>query len=161
MQTGFYFDQTRCTGCFACAVACKDWHDIPAGPARWMRIEYREEGKFPKIFVSHTAMSCYHCDNPVCTFVCPNEAITKREEDGVVVVDREKCREEHACGIFSEANMGPDFLYGETEAPCQLTCPAHLNIPAYIALIAKGKFNIPAKRSVAVKMLMNPSPLWH
>jgi len=140
MQTGFYFDQTRCTGCFACAVACKDWHDIPAGPARWMRIEYREEGKFPKIFVSHTAMSCYHCDNPVCTFVCPNEAITKREEDGVVVVDREKCREEHACGIFSEASMGPDFLYGETEAPCQLTCPAHLNIPAYIALIAKGKF---------------------
>ena len=32
MQIGFYFDQTRCTGCSACRVACKDWNDIPAGP---------------------------------------------------------------------------------------------------------------------------------
>jgi anaerobic dimethyl sulfoxide reductase subunit B (iron-sulfur subunit) len=32
MQVGFYFDQTRCIGCNACRVACKDWHDIAAGP---------------------------------------------------------------------------------------------------------------------------------
>ena len=38
MQLAFYFDQTRCTGCYACVVACKDWHDIPAGPASWMRV---------------------------------------------------------------------------------------------------------------------------
>ena len=24
-QVGFYFDQTRCIGCYTCAVACKDW----------------------------------------------------------------------------------------------------------------------------------------
>jgi anaerobic dimethyl sulfoxide reductase subunit B (iron-sulfur subunit) len=39
MQLAFYFDQTRCTGCYTCAVACKDWHDVPAGPASWMRVE--------------------------------------------------------------------------------------------------------------------------
>ena len=140
MQLGFYFDQTRCTGCFACAVGCKDWHDIPAGPASWMKIRYSEEGRFPELFVSHVASPCYHCAEPVCSFVCPNEAITKREEDGIVVVDREKCREEYACGIISEAAMGPDFLYGAAEAPCQLACPAHLHIPGYVALIAKGKY---------------------
>lgn len=140
MQTGFYFDQTRCTGCFACAIACKDWHDIPAGPAKWMRIVYHEEGKFPQLFVSHVASPCYHCAEPVCAFVCPSEAITKRDEDGIVVVDREKCRGEHACGIINEAAMGTDFLYGEAEAPCQMACPAHLHIPAYVALIAKGKY---------------------
>ena len=139
MQTGFYFDQARCTGCFTCSVACKDWHDTPAGPANWMRILYREEGKFPKIFVSHVASPCYHCAEPVCVFVCPNEAITKREEDGIVVVDRDKCRDEHPCGIISELQMGPDFLYGESEAPCQVSCPVHIHIPGYIALIAKGK----------------------
>ena len=139
MQTGFYFDQARCTGCFTCAVACKDWHDTPAGPANWMRILYREDGRFPKIFVSHVASPCYHCTEPVCAFVCPNEAITKREEDGIVVIDRDKCREEKTCGIISESEMGPDYLYGEGEAPCQVACPAHLYIPAYIALIAKGK----------------------
>jgi len=105
-----------------------------------MRILYNEEGKFPRLFVSHLATPCYHCVEPVCSFVCPNEAVTKREEDGIVVVDPEKCREEHTCGIISEADMGPDFLYGEADAPCQVTCPAHLHIPGYLALIAKGKF---------------------
>jgi Fe-S-cluster-containing dehydrogenase component len=33
VQLGFYFDQTRCTGCNTCADACKDFNDIPAGPA--------------------------------------------------------------------------------------------------------------------------------
>lgn len=139
MQTGFYFDQARCTGCFTCSVACKDWHDTPAGPANWMRILYQEEGKFPKIFVSHVASPCYHCAEPVCTFVCPNEAITKREEDGIVIVDRDKCRDEKPCGIISEQAYGPDYLYGEAEAPCQVACPARLYIPGYVALIAKGK----------------------
>ena len=71
MQMGFYFDQTRCTGCYACMIACKDWHDIPAGPANWMRVLYSEEGKFPKIYVSHLATPCYHCAEPICSFVCP------------------------------------------------------------------------------------------
>ncbi len=140
MQTGFYFDQTRCTGCFACAIACKDWHDIPAGPASWMRISYREEGRFPVLSVSHLATPCYHCAEPVCSFVCPNEAITKRDEDGIVVVASDKCREEHRCGIISQEAMGPGFLYGKSEAPCQATCPVHLHIPGYVALIARGKF---------------------
>ncbi len=141
MQLGFHFDQSRCTGCFACAVACKDWHDIPAGPAKWMRILYHEEGKYPDVFVSHVASPCYHCTQPVCAWICPNEAITKREEDGVVVVDRDKCRNEKTCGIIKPESVGQDYLYGESQAPCQVTCPAHLYIPGYIALIAKGKFN--------------------
>ena len=45
-QMGFYFDQTRCTGCYACVVACKDWHDIDAGPVSWMRVNTIEKGKF-------------------------------------------------------------------------------------------------------------------
>jgi len=138
MQLGFYFDQNRCTGCFACAVACKDWHDTPAGPARWMRLTYCEEGHFPNLFVSHMVTPCYHCEEPLCVFVCPNEAISKREEDGVVVIDRDKCREEKTCGII--ANEGKNGLYGEQTAPCQVSCPAHIQIPAYIALIAKGKY---------------------
>ena len=44
MHIGFYFDQTRCTGCSACRVACKDWNDIPAGPENWMRVLYTEKG---------------------------------------------------------------------------------------------------------------------
>lgn len=139
MQTGFYFDQARCTGCYTCSVACKDWHDTPAGPANWMRISYREDGNFPKVFVSHVASPCYHCQEPLCAFVCPNEALVKREEDGIVVVDRDKCRGEKPCGIVSEEAMGHGYVYGEGVAPCQAACPAGLHVPGYVALIAKGK----------------------
>jgi len=140
MQVGFYFDQTRCAGCNACRIACKDWHDQPSGPASWMRINYLEEGPFPNVFACYLMSNCYHCEEPVCAYICPNEAISKREEDGIVVVDKDKCREEVPCGIISKEKMGPDFLYGESQAPCQTACPVHLHIPAYTALIAKGKY---------------------
>ena len=97
MQIGFYFDQTRCTGCFACAIACKDWHNIPAGPAKWMRILYQEDGKYPNPFVSYLAVPCYHCANPPCVLACPAHAINKRESDGIVVVDPEKCLGNREC----------------------------------------------------------------
>ena len=97
LQVGFYFDQTRCIGCSTCAVACKDWYDTPAGPEKWMTILYSENGKFPDVFVSYLIRLCYQCEDPVCIPVCPVEAITKREEDGIVVVDSEKCIGNEKC----------------------------------------------------------------
>ena len=91
MQTGFYFDQTRCTGCYTCIVACKDWHDIPAGPASWVHITATEKGTFPDVSLSYLFSSCLHCAEPICIKACPVDAITKRQEDGIVVVDREVC----------------------------------------------------------------------
>ena len=140
LQVGFYFDQSRCAGCHACRIACKDWHDQPSGSASWMRINYYEVGPFPDIFASYLISPCYHCEEPVCSYICPNEAISKREDDGIVVVDKDKCREEFSCGIISKEKMGAYFSYSESQAPCQIACPVHLQIPAYTALIAKGKF---------------------
>jgi anaerobic dimethyl sulfoxide reductase subunit B (iron-sulfur subunit) len=91
MQIGFFFDQTRCTGCSACRVACKDWHDISAGPENWMRILYMEKGKFPDVFVSYRVAPCWHCLDPVCIPACPVDAITKRKDDGIVLVESETC----------------------------------------------------------------------
>jgi anaerobic dimethyl sulfoxide reductase subunit B (iron-sulfur subunit) len=99
MQVGFYFDQTRCMGCNACQVACKDWHDIPAGPEKWMRILYNEKGKFPNVFVSYMISPCFHCIDPVCIPVCPVNAISKREEDGIVFVDSNICIGNEKCNI--------------------------------------------------------------
>ena len=97
MQVGFYFDQTRCTGCSACRVACKDWNDIPAGQENWLRVLYTEKGKFPDVFVSDMIALCWHCQDPVCVSVCPASAITKREEDGIVVVDHQSCLGNDEC----------------------------------------------------------------
>ena len=99
MQVGFYFDQTRCTGCSACRVACKDWNDIPAGPENWMRVRYTEKGKFPKPFVSYMIAPCWHCAEPVCAAACPVDAITKRPEDGIVLVNSDACLGKGECDV--------------------------------------------------------------
>ena len=91
MQVGFYFNQTRCTGCGACQVACKDWHDVPAGPEKWISVTHTEKGTFPDVFVSYLITPCWHCEDPVCLPACPQEAISKREEDGIVIVDSDAC----------------------------------------------------------------------
>lgn len=96
-RMGFYFDQTRCTGCYTCAVACKDWNDIDAGAVHWMRIKEIQKGAFPDLFVAYLALGCCHCESPPCVVVCPAKAITKREEDGIVVVDREACQGNEEC----------------------------------------------------------------
>ncbi|MBM3118341.1 MAG: 4Fe-4S dicluster domain-containing protein [Chloroflexi bacterium] len=111
MQLGFYIDQSRCTGCYTCTVACKDWHDIPAGPVNWRWVVTVEDGKYPKVFVAFLSLSCLHCAEPSCMSVCPVDAISKRQEDGIVVVDQEACLGKEACGQCKEAcpYVAPQF----------------------------------------------------
>lgn len=91
MQLGFYFDQTRCTGCEACVVACKDWKDIPAGSAALCRIGSLEEGRFPGLSLRFYPLGCFHCAESPCVDACPTQAINKRPQDGVVVVKEGLC----------------------------------------------------------------------
>jgi len=98
-QYGFYFDQNRCIGCHTCSVACKDWYDIPAGLINWRRVELVERGTFPDLFVAYTSTACNHCGIPPCMKACPEKAISKRESDGIVVVDREKCLGNKECNM--------------------------------------------------------------
>jgi len=103
MQTAFYFDQTRCTGCYTCIVACKDWHDVPAGPASYCRVHTFEKGVYPDLFVAFLATFCYHCATPACLDACPVGAISKRADSGVVMVDRETCLGHDNCDLCLEA----------------------------------------------------------
>ncbi len=88
MQYAFYFDQTRCMGCNACTVACKDWNQVNPGPVRWRRQETYESEGGNKLF--SLVMSCNHCIEPACMPACSAGAIVKRD-DGLVLVDRGKC----------------------------------------------------------------------
>lgn len=90
-RMGIYFDQTRCTGCYTCVVACKDWYDTMTETVNYMRVRSIERGTFPDLFAAYLATPCYHCDQPPCIPACPEAAISKRFEDGIVVVDRDRC----------------------------------------------------------------------
>ncbi|MCJ8501469.1 4Fe-4S dicluster domain-containing protein [Desulfatitalea alkaliphila] len=96
-QMGFYFDQSRCTGCYTCVVACKDWYDIAAAEVNLMRVHCIEKGVFPDLSAAYLAAPCYHCAQPPCIPACPEGAISKRETDGIVVVDPDRCVGQDQC----------------------------------------------------------------
>ena len=99
MKFGFYFDQSRCTGCYTCNIACRDRHDIQDCSVHWRKITQKEWGKYPNVHLSYISLSCSHCENPVCAQACPADAISKREKDGIMVVDREACLGAESCGM--------------------------------------------------------------
>lgn len=52
------------------------------------------------VFAYYVSMSCNHCDDPACVKVCPTGAHFKRKEDGLVVIDTQKCI---GCGMCAKA----------------------------------------------------------
>jgi nitrate reductase / nitrite oxidoreductase, beta subunit len=47
----------------------------------------------------YLARICNHCDHPACLAACSRQAIYKREEDGIVLVDQERCRGYQECTL--------------------------------------------------------------
>jgi nitrate reductase beta subunit len=49
------------------------------------------------MWFSYLARICNHCTYPACLAACPREAIYKRPEDGIVLVDQSRCRGYQEC----------------------------------------------------------------
>ena len=90
-QYAFYVDAGRCVKCWACEVACKQWNGIPAADVQRRTVVETVEGTFPHVKRTFVSTNCSHCEDPACMAACPAGAISKREEDGAVVVDQEVC----------------------------------------------------------------------
>ncbi|HLS03830.1 MAG TPA: nitrate reductase subunit beta, partial [Actinomycetales bacterium] len=55
------------------------------------------KAEYEKSFMYFVPRICEHCLNPSCAAACPSGAIYKREEDGIVLVDQDKCRGWRQC----------------------------------------------------------------
>ena len=86
MALGFYFDMTRCVGCRACQVACKDRNNLDIGLLFRYAKTY-ETGSFPKVGMYNYSGSCNHCENPACVAACPAGALQKDPDTGIVLHD--------------------------------------------------------------------------
>ena len=50
-----------------------------------------------RVWFFHLARICNHCTYPGCLGACPRQAIYKRPEDGIVLIDQERCRGYRKC----------------------------------------------------------------
>ncbi len=160
MRLGLAIDLDTCVGCNACAVACKQWNTSgTTGPLTdynpfgrdpsgvWFnRIRNYEVGDYPDNKTVHFPMSCMHCEDADCVTVCPTGASYKRPEDGIVLVDQDKCMGCNYCawacpygareldredGVMKKCTLCIDRIYDEElpqeerQPACVMTCPAH------------------------------------
>ena len=136
-EYGFLFAKEKCIQCHGCETACKSWRNVEHGI--WLRrVDNIWEGQYPTIKSFSASISCMHCLHPACIGVCPNEAIAKREEDGIVWIDKDKCDGCRICieacpfgvpqfgedGKMQKCDMCVDVIDIEKEPPpCTATCP--------------------------------------
>jgi len=104
---------------------------------KWRRVIHVWVGEYPKLTDRHLSIACQHCAEPACLEVCPVGAITKREKDGIVLVDRETCIGCRSCAeacIYHVPQFGNDRTMQKCtfcveridagdEPACVATCP--------------------------------------
>jgi len=98
---GLVIDSDRCIGCEGCIIACKVENSLDK--ISGIRVDtvggvHKDTpgGKYPNLSMYYLPVPCMHCDDPPCMDACPEEAIYKRQ-DGIVLVDQDKCTVCQAC----------------------------------------------------------------
>ena len=98
-------DNTRCIGCRACMIACKEWNDLAADETdffagdgyqnprdldenNYTLITYHEEPADAEWVFGRKL--CMHCTEPACVSVCPTGALQKLA-DGPVELNTSRC----------------------------------------------------------------------
>jgi anaerobic dimethyl sulfoxide reductase subunit B len=171
-QYGFYFNSNRCVQCHACEVACKAANNLELG-VRWRRVVQTWGGSFPDVSNKSASISCMHCGKPACASVCPANAITKRAEDGIVVVDQDKCIGCHACitacpfgipqygksGTMQKCNLCLERIKQGKQPACAATCPGEAlrfgsmeELSKLVATDAARKLAIAAEPSLVIEL---------
>jgi Fe-S-cluster-containing dehydrogenase component len=158
MKLGLVIDLDTCVGCHACATACKQWNSSGTiGPlsdidpyakdpnGAWLnRIRSYEVNDTPASKTVHMPLSCMQCETAVCVTVCPTGASYKRIEDGIVLIDQDKCMGCNLCawacpygareldeqqGVMKKCTLCVDRIYdkqlpvAERQPACVLSCP--------------------------------------
>ncbi len=54
-------------------------------------------GDHPNAYYFYLPRICNHCTNPACVAACNRKAVYKRQEDGIVLVDQDRCRGYRYC----------------------------------------------------------------
>jgi nitrate reductase beta subunit len=145
-----------------------NWEEILGGEfakrgadANFADVEKEIYGQFENTFMMYLPRLCEHCLNPSCVASCPSGSIYKREEDGIVLIDQDKCRGWRMCvsgcpykKIYYNWSSGKAekciFCYPRIEAGqptvCSETCVGRIR---YLGVLLYDADRIEAAASVA------------
>jgi nitrate reductase beta subunit len=141
--------------------------DTPAGDMFQKEGQYGGSTTLPehKVWFFHLARICNHCTYPACLASCPRNAIYKRPEDGIVLIDQERCRGYRKCvegcpykkamyrpttgtsekciGCFPRIE-GKDSTISPTGAPaetrCMAACVGKIRLQGLVQLTKQGEW---------------------
>src|SRR5690625_238307 len=123
-------------------------------------LEDKVKFEFDQTLMFYLPRICEHCLNPSCMAACPSGAIYKRSEDGIVLVDQDKCRGWRTCvtgcpykKVYFNHKTGKaekgTFCYPRIEVGiptvCAETCVGRLR---YIGLVLYDADRVTAAASV-------------
>ena len=94
MSAGILFDESLCTACGACAIACMDQNDIDTESGQR---PYRRVTKTEAVRTRCISSVCRHCAEPACEKACPAGCFYRDETCGLVLYDNSDCTGCHAC----------------------------------------------------------------
>ncbi|WP_191090688.1 4Fe-4S dicluster domain-containing protein [Niallia endozanthoxylica] len=83
----FSIDLNRCINCKTCEMACNDFYGLMGMHRRNVMTIEPDIDELPL----HISLSCNHCMNPVCVYICPENNFQVRE-DGIVVHNPSGCK---------------------------------------------------------------------
>lgn len=130
---GFLIDVSKCVGCHACQIGCKDEHcgncwlpyaaEQPNSGQFWMKVNQKERGQRPQVKVSYIPTPCMHCENAPCEKAAKDGAVYRRD-DGLVIIDPAKAKGQKQ--IVDACPYHKIFWNEELEIPQKCTGCAHL-----------------------------------
>lgn len=114
----FVIDIAKCNGCHNCQIVCKDehvtndWTPIakpqPDIGQFWIELTERVRGTVPKVKVAYRPNLCMHCDEAPCIEACKYDGALYQREDGLVIIDPEKCT---GCRLCEDACPYEDVIW--------------------------------------------------
>ena len=125
-------DVSLCHDCNNCFIACKDefvmneWAPYskaqPRHGHRWMNIERKERGQYPRIDCAFLPMPCQHCQDAPC--IKANPDCISRRDDGIILIDPVKAKGKK--GVLESCPYGAIYWNDEADIPQKCTMCAHL-----------------------------------
>jgi DMSO reductase family type II enzyme iron-sulfur subunit len=87
-------------------------------------------GAYPNSYFFYLPLVCMNCAHPACMEACPRTAIYRREEDGIVLIDEERC---HGYRFCIEACPYKRIYFNERRAIAQKCISCYPRLEAGVA----------------------------